>query len=176
MLMTLSLKTFPFSLNRQVSIERDNKMILRHHHSSVCLCWSRVSYNSDLIISGEREYSFNISCIQEKEKYQTGAHSQEGSLNRSQHCLPGDEPSQPVAGVIGAAFSGVSIMVANILKLFKVREFLIIINWVPSTNIQLAYPKTELNSTNSNRLTKTGRCFVNISWFFKWRVLSKRGL
>ena len=29
-------------------------------------------------------------------------------------------PSQPVAGVIGAAFSGVSIMVANILKLFKV--------------------------------------------------------
>ena len=43
-------------------------------------------------------------------------------MNRSRHCLPGDElgPSQPVAGVIGAAFSGVSIMVANILKLFKV--------------------------------------------------------
>ena len=45
----------------------------------------------------------------------------QASLNRSRHCLPGDEPSQPVAGVIGAAFSGVSIMVANILKLFKVR-------------------------------------------------------
>ena len=46
-------------------------------------------------------------------------------MNRSRHCLPGDElgPSQPVAGVIGAAFSGVSIMVANILKLFKVGTF-----------------------------------------------------
>lgn len=30
------------------------------------------------------------------------------------------EKAQPVAGVIGAAFSGVSIMVANILRLFKV--------------------------------------------------------
>ena len=56
--------------------------------------------------------------LQEKEKH--------GLLhvNRSRHCLPGDElgPSQPVAGVIGAAFSGVSIMVANILKLFKVGQ------------------------------------------------------
>ena len=62
-----------------------------------------------------------FSIFQEKEKYRTGGQSQEASLNRSRHCLPGDEPSQPVAGVIGAAFSGVSIMVANILKLFKVR-------------------------------------------------------
>ena len=50
---------------------------------------------------------------QEKAKF-------EKSVNRSRTCLAGDEPSQPVAGVIGAAFSGVSIMVANILKLFKV--------------------------------------------------------
>ena len=34
----------------------------------------------------------------------------------------GGKSSQPVAGVIGAAFSGVSIMVANILRLFKVRK------------------------------------------------------
>ena len=34
---------------------------------------------------------------------------------------------QPVAGVIGAAFSGVSIMVANILKLFRVRIINILI-------------------------------------------------
>ena len=40
--------------------------------------------------------------------------------NKTTPCSPQDEPSQPVAGVIGAAFSGVSIMVANILKLFKV--------------------------------------------------------
>ena len=33
-------------------------------------------------------------------------------------------PSQPVAGVIGASFSGVSIMVANILKLFKVGSYI----------------------------------------------------
>ena len=43
-----------------------------------------------------------------------------GLTNKSSSCSPHDEPSQPVAGVIGAAFSGVSIMVANILKLFKV--------------------------------------------------------
>ena len=42
------------------------------------------------------------------------------STNKTTPCSPQDEPSQPVAGVIGAAFSGVSIMVANILKLFKV--------------------------------------------------------
>ncbi|TRY70323.1 hypothetical protein TCAL_08252, partial [Tigriopus californicus] len=32
------------------------------------------------------------------------------------------EKAQPVAGVIGAAFSGVSIMVANILRLFKIPQ------------------------------------------------------
>ena len=46
------------------------------------------------------------------------------SSNKTAPCSPQDEPSQPVAGVIGAAFSGVSIMVANILKLFKVLSFL----------------------------------------------------
>lgn len=33
------------------------------------------------------------------------------------------KPHKPVAGVIGAAFSVVSIMVANILRLFKVTKF-----------------------------------------------------
>lgn len=32
-------------------------------------------------------------------------------------------PHKPVAGVIGASFSVVSIMVANILRLFRVRKF-----------------------------------------------------
>lgn len=31
-------------------------------------------------------------------------------------------PHKPVTGVIGASFSGVSIMVANILRLFKVND------------------------------------------------------
>ena len=65
---------------------------------------------------------------QEKEKYRAQSQaSQASQVNRSRHCLPGDEPSQPVAGVIGAAFSGVSIMVANILKLFKVRDFICVL-------------------------------------------------
>ena len=68
--------------------------------------------------------------LQEKEKH--------GLLhvNRSRHCLPGDElgPSQPVAGVIGAAFSGVSIMVANILKLFKVGQHCITQHSVTSSD------------------------------------------
>lgn len=33
-------------------------------------------------------------------------------------------PHKPVAGVIGASFSVVSIMVANILRLFKVKKIL----------------------------------------------------
>ena len=46
----------------------------------------------------------------------------QGNVNSSAICdEAGAGPSQPVAGVIGASFSGVSIMVANILKLFKVR-------------------------------------------------------
>ena len=40
---------------------------------------------------------------------------------------PTFQPLRPVAGVIGAASSPVSIMVANILRLFKVRFF---VNWV----------------------------------------------
>ena len=39
--------------------------------------------------------------------------------------LPDHNPSKPVAGVIGAAASPVSIMVANILRLFKVRLLLL---------------------------------------------------
>ena len=67
--------------------------------------------------------------LQEKEKHGL-------NVNRSRHCLPGDElgPSQPVAGVIGAAFSGVSIMVANILKLFKVGEHYITHHSVTSSD------------------------------------------
>lgn len=37
-------------------------------------------------------------------------------------------PHKPVVGVIGAAFSVVSIMVANILRLFKVRSKLVVIS------------------------------------------------
>ena len=55
-----------------------------------------------------------------QEKYGGEAVRQGATINKSTSCSPQDEPSQPVAGVIGAAFSGVSIMVANILKLFKV--------------------------------------------------------
>ena len=67
------------------------------------------------VVDNENKEVYTL--LQEKEKHGL-------NVNRSRHCLPGDElgPSQPVAGVIGAAFSGVSIMVANILKLFKVRE------------------------------------------------------
>ena len=67
--------------------------------------------------------------LQEKEKHGL-------NVNRSRHCLPGDElgPSQPVAGVIGAAFSGVSIMVANILKLFKVGQHCITQHSVTSSD------------------------------------------
>ena len=39
------------------------------------------------------------------------------------HRYPHHLHHQPVAGVIGASFSGVSIMVANILKLFRVSPF-----------------------------------------------------
>ena len=44
------------------------------------------------------------------------------NVNKSANCAEEETgPSHPVAGVIGASFSGVSIMVANILKLFKTR-------------------------------------------------------
>lgn len=48
---------------------------------------------------------------------------------------PGHTPGKPVAGVIGAAASPVSIMVANILRLFKVSAQLFIYSMVDTTNI-----------------------------------------
>jgi len=49
----------------------------------------------------------------------------------------GENLSQPVAGVIGASFSGVSIMVANILKLFRIP--------------QISYASTSLELSDKSR-------------------------
>ena len=67
------------------------------------------------------------------------------NINSSTVCdEAGAGPSQPVAGVIGASFSGVSIMVANILKLFKVRKFFIIFSTRFKTLV-LRYPKLAMH-------------------------------
>lgn len=60
------------------------------------------------------------------------------NINSSAICdEEGAGPSQPVAGVIGASFSGVSIMVANILKLFKIP--------------QISYASTSLELSDKSR-------------------------
>ena len=79
----------------------------------------------------------------------------DGTLNTSSDCSQEDSgPSKPVAGVIGAAFSGVSIMVANILKLFKVKTNLEKVPQNSSYHLQIpqiSYASTSLELSDKSR-------------------------